>query len=193
MWAIGASASAQQSVTVTGQKNASPWIKAESQHFVMYSNAGNDNARALLDNLEKLDHVLRLYTSDYLIAAAPRQKMTLYYHDGIGGFNDAVAGAPQEAAGLYNSCGHGVQGYAVNLEPIVEMKPEQLAKQPLNRSQSYIFEAYARHFLYRYTDIRTPVAYVDGYAQYFSTVRFAGTQVSLGRVPASVARQRRRR
>jgi hypothetical protein len=68
------------------------------------------------------------------------------------------------------------------------MPPEQLAKQPLNSSQSYIFEAYTRHFLYRYTDIRMPAAYIDGFAQYFSTVRFADKQMSLGRVPGSAGR-----
>jgi tetratricopeptide (TPR) repeat protein len=186
MWT--ACASAQQSVTVTGQKNASPWLKAESQHFIVFSNTGNDDVRQLLDNLEKLDHVLRIHTQGYRIAVSPRQKITLYYHDRIGSFNEAVADAPQEAVGLYNSCGHGVQGYAVHLDSIAALRPEQLAKYPLNSSLSYIFEAYSRHFLYRYTDIRMPAAYVDGFAQYFSTVRFAGNQMSLGRVPASVAR-----
>lgn len=181
-------AGAQQSVTVTGQKNASPWQKAESQHFIVYSNTGNDDVRQLLDNLEKLDYVLRLYTRDYRTAVGPRQKITLYYHDRVGSFIDAVTDAPQEAVGLYNSCGHGVQGYAVHLESIPTLRPEQLAKNPLNSSLSYIFEAYARHFLYRYTDIRMPAAYIDGFAQYFSTVRFAGDQLSLGRVPASAAR-----
>ncbi|RFP14954.1 hypothetical protein D0T23_13245 [Duganella sp. BJB475] len=186
MWP--AFARAQQSVTVTGQKKASPWMKAESQHFIVFSNTSDDALRQLLDNLEKLDHVLRIQTRDYQIAATARNKITLYYHDRPGSFNDAVADAPPEAIGLYNSCGHGVQGYAVHLEGIAGLRPEQLAKHALNNSQTYIFEAYARHFLYRYTDIRMPANYIDGYAQYFSTVRFAGKQMSLGRVPASVAR-----
>jgi hypothetical protein len=185
---VSSAAGAQQSVTVAGQKNASPWLKAESQHFIVFSNTSNDDVRQLLDNLEKLDHVLRLYTNGYRTAAQPKQKITLYYHDNIGGFNAAVADAPPEAVGLYNSCGHGVQGYATHLSRIDNMPPEQLAKQPLNSSQSYIFEAYTRHFLYRYTDIRMPAAYIDGFAQYFSTVRFADKQMSLGRVPGSAGR-----
>jgi hypothetical protein len=185
---VSGAAGAQQSVTVAGQKNASPWLKAESQHFIVFSNTSNDDVRQLLDNLEKLDHVLRLYTNGYRIAALPKQKITLYYHDNIGGFNAAVTDAPPEAVGLYNSCGHGVQGYATHLSSIDNMRPEQLAKQPLNSSQSYIFEAYTRHFLYRYTDIRMPAAYIDGFAQYFSTVRFADKQMSLGRVPGSAGR-----
>jgi tetratricopeptide (TPR) repeat protein len=185
---VSGAAGAQQSVTVSGQKNASPWLKAESQHFIVFSNTGNDDVRQLLDNLEKLDHVLRLYTQGYRSAISPKQKITLYYHDGMGSFNEAVGDAPTEAVGLYNSCGHGVQGYAVRLDAIDSMRPEQLAKQRLNSSQSYIFEAYTRHFLYRYTDIRMPAAYIDGFAQYFSTVRFADKQMSLGRVPGSVSR-----
>ncbi|SFU91805.1 hypothetical protein [Pseudoduganella namucuonensis] len=177
-----------QSVAVKGYKNASPWFKAESQHFIVFSNTSNADVTQLLKNLEKLDHVLRIYTKDFQAGAVSQQKMTLYYHDRIGGFNDAVSGQPEEAVGLYNSCAGGVQGYGVHLERIAGLNNEQLATSTLNNSLSYAFEAYARHFLYRYTDIRTPSSYIDGFAQYFSTIRFSDNQMSIGRVPPSVAR-----
>lgn len=192
--ATGASAqqtatpAATPSVAVKGYKNASPWFKAESQHFIVFSNTSNDDVTQLLKNLEKLDHVLRIYTKEYQAGGVTRQKTTLYYHDRIGGFNDAVSDQPEEAVGLYNSCRAGVQGFGVHLERIPSLSNEQLAKSPLNPSLSYAFEAYARHFLYRYTDIRTPSSYIDGFAQYFSTIRFSDNQMSIGRVPPSVAR-----
>lgn len=190
---IGAAASAAAqdapaSVTVTGYKNASPWIKAESQHFVVYSNTRNEDVTLLLDNLERLDYVLRIYTKEYLTARAAPQKITLYYHGDIVGFNAATPARPEEAVALYSSCGAGVQGFGVHLDRIPSLGKEQLAKQALNNSLTYAFEAYARHFLYRYTDIRTPSSYIDGFAQYFSTLRFADNQMSIGRVPPSVAR-----
>jgi hypothetical protein len=54
-----------------------------------------------------------------------------------------------------------VQGFAVHLERIASLGDEQLDKAPLNDTLSYAFEAYARHFLYRHTDIRHP-SYIDG-------------------------------
>lgn len=53
---------------------------------------------------------------------------------------------------------------------------------------SYLFEAYTRHFLYRHTDIRTPAFYIDGFAQYLSSVRFSDNRMVLGRMPTAIAR-----
>jgi tetratricopeptide (TPR) repeat protein len=182
------STGAPQSVTVTGQKKASPWFKAESAHFIVYSNTGNDDVQQLLTNMERLDYVLRIYTKDFQSARMAPQKMTLYYHDRAEGFDAAVADEPEEAVGLYTSCGAGVQGYGVHLERIASLGDGQLARTPLNHSLSAAFEAYARHFLYRYTDIRSPSSYIDGFAQYFSTVRFSDRRMSIGRVPPTVSR-----
>lgn len=184
----GAQDTSQQSVKVTGVKKASPWFRAESQHFVVYSDTGNQDVTHLLNNLEKLDHLLRIYTRDYRVARGVPQKLTLYFHDRAEGFNALATDEPEEAVGLYSSCGAGVQGFAVNLKPLASLRNDQLIKAPLNSSLSYIFEAYARHFLYRYTDIRAPVAYIDGLAQYFSGVRFSDNHMVVGRPPVDVAR-----
>jgi tetratricopeptide (TPR) repeat protein len=186
--AVAQAQAAAQSVTVTGQKNASPWFRAESAHFVVFSDTRQEDVFHLLNNLEKLDHVLRIYTRDYYLGRAAGQKITLYYHDGIAGFNDAAANPPAEAVGLYNSCVSGVLGFGVNLQRPVSLGNEQLAKDPLDASLSHIFEAYARHFLYRYTDIRTPAWYIEGFAQYFSSARFSDSQMALGRPPIDVVR-----
>jgi hypothetical protein len=52
----------QERVEVVARKGeVSAWFRAESQHFVMYSDARQEDVTALLDNLEKLDHLLRIY------------------------------------------------------------------------------------------------------------------------------------
>ena len=46
----------QPRVTVAGKKAAiSHWFRAESPHFVVYSDAGEDDVAQLLGNLEKLE------------------------------------------------------------------------------------------------------------------------------------------
>lgn len=72
---------------------------------------------------------------------------------------------PADAVGLYSSCASGVQGFGVHLERIPSLGDEQLEKAPLNETLSHVFEAYARHFLYRHTDIRTPEWFIEGFAQ----------------------------
>ncbi|MEO7580060.1 MAG: hypothetical protein ABIT83_20820, partial [Massilia sp.] len=176
-----------QSVLVAGYKKPSKWFRAESQHFIVLSDTDHAEVTALLNNLEKLDYLLRIYTRDNYIARGSEQKVTLHYHDHVGGFNEMVRAKPEEAIGLYNSCSAGVQGFGVRLDRVVSLGNEQLALAPLSPTLTYLFEAYARHFLYRHTDIRTPAFYIDGFAQYLSSVRFSDNQVVLGRTPTAIA------
>jgi tetratricopeptide (TPR) repeat protein len=174
------------SVTVQGVKAPSDWKRAESAHFVVYSDTDSGQVTRLLDNLERLDYILRIYLRDYLRSPAPEQKLTFYFHDRIDGFNAIAIDPPHRAVGLYNSCPVAVQASGVNFTPIPDLKSEQLATYPVGVSQSYIFEAYARHFIYRYTDIRAPAFFIDGMAQFFGSTRFSDTQFVLGRTPAAV-------
>ncbi|MEO6279235.1 hypothetical protein [Roseateles sp.] len=174
-------------VTVAGKKAAvSQWFRAESQRFVVYSDAGEDDVVQLLENLEKLDHVLRLYTLPLRKAEQQEPKLTLYFHSRASDLGEVDASMPLDAVGLYSSCASGVQGFGVHLERIPSLADEQLDSSPLNDTLSYVFEAYARHFLYRHTDIRIPTSFIDGFAQYFSAVRFSEKQMVVGRIPEEI-------
>ena len=172
-----ATADAPQSVIVSSHKKASPWFRAESQHFVVYADTSRAAATELLDNLERLDHLLRIYTKPYRKANASEQKITLYYQDRVAGLKTIDAAMPADAIGLYSSCAAGVQGFGFHLGDSAQ-----------DDSLSYIFEAYTRHFIYRHTDIRSPAAFIDGLAQYFASIRFTNTQMVIGKTPANVAR-----
>lgn len=161
------------SVVVAGQRNASEWFRVESQHFVVYSNTSNDEVAVLLNQLERLDFMLRIYTQPFLKANGAEPKLTFYYHDRAVALNALALDQPANAIGLYNSCSAGVQGFGVRLDPGEE-------------GLSYLYEGYTRHFLYRYTDIRAPISFIDGLAHYFASVRFTDTQMSVGKTPLNV-------
>jgi hypothetical protein len=188
------SASAQQArpenlerVEVAGKKgDLSAWVRAESQRFVVYSDAREEDVTQLLDNLEKLDYVLRLYTQPLRKAEQRGPKLTLYYHSRASDLREIDASMPLNAVGLYSSCASGVQGFGVHLERVPSLADEQLDRSPLNNTLSYAFEAYARHFLYRHTDIRVPTSFIDGFAQYFSAMRFSQSQMVVGRIPNEI-------
>jgi hypothetical protein len=175
-------------VEVTGKKrDVSKWFRAESQRFVVYSDAREEDVSLLLDNLEKLDHLLRIYTLPLRQAERQEPKQTLYFHSRVSDLREIDDGMPADAVALYSSCASGAQGFGVHLERIPSLGDEQLDKSPLNETLSYAFEAYARHFLYRHTDIRVPASFVDGFAQYFSSVRFSDKQMVVGRTPRAIA------
>ena len=192
---LAGSAGAQQAstlnldqVVVAGKKaEVSDWFRAESQHFIVYSDTRQEEVAELLDNLEKLDRLLRIYTQPSGQAEPQVSKLTLYFHNRLSDLRAVDDGAPADGVGLYSSCARGVQGFGVQLERIPSLGDQQLENSPLNDTLSYVFEAYARHFLYRYTDIRSPASFIDGFALYFSSVRFSQQQMVMGRVPPSVA------
>lgn len=175
-----------QSVTVVSQRHPSNWFKAESQHVVVYSDTSKDEAMRLLNNLERLDYLLRVYTKGYDKTGDAGPRLTLYYAARIEDFNGLGLSQPAGAVGLYTGCAAGAQGFAVQLHPLEDLDSVQLAKGPQDDSLSHVFEAYARHFLYRHTDIRAPIWFIDGFAQYFSSVRFTDAQMVVGRTPSAL-------
>jgi len=191
-------------VEVAGRKTeVSPWFRAESPHFIVYSDTREEDVAPLLDNLEKLDRLLRAYTQlpqSQLPQSQPEQspragasgdpqepKLTLYYHASLSGLRAVAGSTPADAIGLYSGDAGAAQGFGVHLERIATLGDEQLEKAPLNDSLTYVFEAYARHFLHRHTDIRAPAWFIEGFAQYFSSVRFSAQQTVVGRAPRDVA------
>lgn len=171
-------------VVISGQQNASDWVRAESQHFIVFSDAKQQDVSQLLDKLERFDYLLRLYTKvDATTVGA--QKITLYYMAKVRDLNQIDKNQPAYAIGLYNSCALGVQGFGAHM--YYRVNPDRaLEKQPENEGLAYIFEAYARHFLYRYTNLRTPTWYIDGFAQYFASTRFSDTETLIGIAPKSI-------
>ena len=178
----------EQRVTVQGLKNASAWFKTESQHFVIYSDTSRDSVFQLLNNLERLDYLLRLYTSAYAKSPPRESKLTLYFHKRPGALAQFADSPPRDAVGLYTSCSAGVQGSGVLLAPIVALANAQLGKAPANDTLSFLFEGYARHFLYRHTDVRTPSSFIEGFALYFANTRFSDNQLVLGATPVTIGR-----
>lgn len=171
-------------VVINGQQDVSDWFRAESQHFIVYSDTSHELVSQLLNKLERFDYLLRLY-SNVDDKAENRPKLTFYYQARVKDFDQIDKTQPNYAIGLYNSCELGVQGFGAHM--FYGVNPEiPLEKQPENEGLSYIFEAYARHFLYRYTDIRGPSWYVDGFAQFFANTRFSDTETVVGKPPQSV-------
>lgn len=171
-------------VVISGQQNVSNWFRAESQHFIVYSDTKHDDVTLLLNKLERFDYLLHLYTkAEDKGDAGP--KLTLYYQARIKDLKLVDRDQPAYAVGLYNSCAQAVQGFGAHMY-YRQNSNLALEKQPANEGLAYIFEAYARHFLYRYTDLRMPTWYIDGFAQYFAGTRFSESETVIGMAPESI-------
>jgi hypothetical protein len=181
-------AHAQQAVTIQGQKHPSEWFRAESQHFVVYADTTRDSTRRMLQELERLDYLLRLYTRPFFKSQPNEPKLTLYYRERKADLRQHADYVAKGAVGLYTSCSAGVHGVGVEISPLADVDDAHLSKAAGNDTRTYLFEAYARHFLYHHTDIRAPLSFIDGFAQYFAATRFSNDQMVVGQAPAAVAR-----
>ena len=159
------------------------WVRAESQHFIVYSDTKQADVSALLSKLERFRYVLRSLSN--LTGADQEPKLTLYYLSDAGQLRVLDPAVPEHAVGLYQSCEDGVQGYAV-YKAYTAKAGLPVIQQPEDSGLTYIFQAYARHFFEAHFPVRTPAWYIDGYAQYFSTVRFDGKAAIVGMPPQAL-------
>lgn len=159
------------------------WFRAESQHFVVYSDTKHSDVAALLSKLERFRYVLRSLSN--LDDGGSEPKLTLYYLSDEGQLRAIDPNVPQHAIGLYQSCEDGVQGFAV-YKPFTQKGGATVLQQDEDSGLTYIFQAYAHHFFEAHFPIRTPAWYIDGYAQYFSTVRFDGNDAIVGLPPQAL-------
>jgi hypothetical protein len=178
-----------QSIVVTGQRATSPWVRAESAHVVVVSNAARADVALLVEHLERLDALLRTYTADYGAAAAgPEPKLNLIYLDDNRELNRVTPDRPSGSIGLFRDCAGGAQGFLVHTAPLTTVEDDKLATAPLHEGLSYVSQAYARHFLYRHTEVRAPSAWIEGFSSYFAGVMFGKKQMVIGRTPPGVGR-----
>jgi len=178
---------APQSIVVTGQRGTSSWTRAESAHVVVVSNAAREEVARLVEHLERLDALLRMFTADYGgPAAGPEPKLNLMYLDDSHLLDRVVADRPFAGIGLFRDCADGAQGFLVHTEALPAVADDRLSTAPLHEGLSYVSQAYARHFLYRHTDVRRPSLWIEGFADYFAGVAFGTKQMVVGRIPPGV-------
>ncbi|MBW8899607.1 MAG: hypothetical protein JF619_16175 [Massilia sp.] len=178
-----------QSIVVTGQRATSPWVRAESDHVVVVSNAARADVARLVEHIERLDALLRVYTADYgAVGAGPEPKLNLIYLDDNRELDRVTPDRPSGSIGLFRDCAGGVQGFLVHTSPLTPVTDDRLATAPLHEGLFYASQAYARHFLYRHTDVRAPSAWIEGFSSYFGGVMFGTKQMVIGRTPPGIGR-----
>ena len=187
--ACAAQEAAPQSILVTGERGTSSWLRAESAHVVVVSNASRADVTRLVEHLERLDALLRMFTADYRDAVAgPEDKLNFMYLDNARELARVSPDRPISGIELIRDCAASTQGFLVHTEALPAVADADLATAPVHEGLSYASQAYARHFLYRHTDVRVPLAWIEGFSSYFGGVVFGTKQMAIGRMPPGVGR-----
>ncbi|HYJ53272.1 MAG TPA: hypothetical protein VEW04_08870, partial [Allosphingosinicella sp.] len=138
------------------------WRRAESPNFVLYGTISEARLRERILLLEDFDRLMRLVTN-VSVPPAPN-KLHVYIVEGPEDLRKVHA-VPAGIAGFYTATPDGIAA-------VVDARSEM--------GNEVLFHEYAHHFMMQYAANAYPAWYVEGFAEYFMTVRFTPRKIDVG-------------
>lgn len=147
------------------------WYQAWTQHFTVYSEGNDQKLRGFAERLEKFDFLLRRLTDlDDRQAGAPVQVYLLSSEDKV----KKLARDPN-IAGFYTTSDR--NAFAV-------LSREAKSDTFDFGAEEVLFHEYTHHFMLHHFPVAYPAWYVEGFAEFFSVVKFKQDgSIQFGHVP----------
>ncbi|ESQ88238.1 hypothetical protein ABAC460_16390 [Asticcacaulis sp. AC460] len=160
-----------------GAMAADTWVRAESDHFVVYSNARGTAAEGYLKRLEQYRYVLGAM---YNMAddTAPEQKLNVYFVNDFGDLRRAWPTIKPEVLGFVTPCADGMNAYA--LYDGERLSNAKVTQQEENTSQTVIFHEYAHQFMHLRSRDAFPRWFMEGFAEFYGTAVIKDDQAVVG-------------
>ncbi|MCS6627302.1 DUF1570 domain-containing protein [Roseibacterium beibuensis] len=136
-------------VVLTPASALADWKRAESEHFVVYSDGSERSLREYTAKLERFDALL---TSRMGGARAEVRRLPVYLVGDGRALRTAVPGLPAGIAGYYSASDADVFAILVRGE-----------------SDDILLHEYSHHVMARAGDVRYPGWFREGFAEYFAT------------------------
>lgn len=151
------------------------WLRAETAHFVLYSDGPEAGLRSFSADLEDFDGLLRaMHGLDP--AALPARKLDIYL---VAGDNDLTRVLPSASASMA-----GV--YRANLGDIYAVAVR--GERGSGTGRRFLFHEYVHHFMLQNYAVAYPAWLVEGYAEYFGATRIDDDRIDVGVAPEGRAR-----
>lgn len=142
---------------------AAQWRKAESPNFVVYSTSSEERLRERTLLLEDFDRLLRLMGGNPTPSV---NKLHVY-----------VLPRTRDLRRVKN-LGTGVGGfYSPSVEGIAAFVSEEASE----KQNEILLHEYAHHFMLQNARAAYPAWYIEGFAEYFMTAKFAKDSIDIGR------------
>lgn len=140
------------------------WQRAETEHFIIYGDVSERTLRTYATKIERFDALLRTYYPIESDVQIP--KLEIYLADGARDMRRILPGGSDSIAGFYSADAGRI--YTVtNIS-----NPEAL---------STLFHEYAHHFMFQMSAEAYPSWFVEGFAEYYSTVVMEPEKIEVGR------------
>jgi len=142
---------------------AARWVRAESEHFILYSDGDEAVVRAYADKLERYDAMLRERHYIAKSGAAPR-KLPVYLVADTAGLRKLIPGASEILRGIYIPTTDDIFAAAIRSRD----------------EDNTLLHEYAHHFMYQNFPYAFPRWVVEGYAEYYAPTKIKGKAVDFG-------------
>ena len=149
---------------------AAEWRKAESPHFIVYSEGSEGRLHRFATQLERFDALLRALSPSVPEAPSPVKLQVFMIESGDR--LERLTGN-RAIAGFYRATVAGPIAVALANTGTQEFTPEII-----------LFHEYAHHFMFQNFTAAYPAWFVEGYAEFYATARIAadGT-IQVGGIP----------
>lgn len=172
---VGVLAAALGLLALTPVAAQAKWLKAETPHFVLYSDGSEGNLRELAGDLEEFDALLRA-SHGLDPAGAPARKLDIYLVGGPHDLSRAMPGATKTMAGVYRANLGDIYAVAVRGGP------------GSTSGRRFLFHEYVHHFMLQNFHAAYPAWLVEGYAEYFGATLIEPDRIDVGVIPLGRAR-----
>lgn len=138
------------------------WLRADTENFIIYSEGNEKSLRSFAENLQRFDETLRMR---FNLSDAPEpNRLTIYLVPrGVDAGRLVTGKSGSFIAGWYRPDPEG--SYAISHRENVVIKGTP-------QSQQTLFHEYSHHFMRRYAGAAFPAWFIEGFAEYYSTVDF---------------------
>jgi thioredoxin-like negative regulator of GroEL len=154
----------------TAHAQETRWWRAESPNFIVYGDRSAEQTREVAGLLEDFDTTLRRLTNTTTPPAPNR--LHVYVLRDTNRLRQVRPGVAAEIRGFYRASAEQIAAFVIYSD-----------QWGLRRNQ-VLFHEYAHHFMLHYFPHAYPQWYIEGWAEYVSTVEFTGRSASVG-VPSS--------
>ncbi|MET3666259.1 hypothetical protein ABIC66_002878 [Caulobacter sp. 1776] len=148
----------------SGQAHAE-WQRAESAHFVVYSDGGEAGLRAFAGKLEEFDALLRLFHGRALDQDDAARKLDVYLVRSADQLRRVFPDI-DNAAGVYTAGVNDIYAVAIRKQGAL--------------ADDTVLHEYVHHFMLQHYPGVYPAWLIEGYAEYFMTADFDDRKILVG-------------
>jgi tetratricopeptide (TPR) repeat protein len=152
-------------ITVTAPEKLGNWRRAETEHFIFYSDGSEKALREDAIKLERFDTLMRLLTK--IDKDEGTSKLTIYFVSSTSRVQSLYSGPVKSIAGFYSTNPGGVLAVVPRSAEAYTGGSNKFA----DIEDVILFHEYAHHLMLQYFPAAYPAWYVEGFAEFIGNAR----------------------